>query len=72
MTSNTVAQYRVEIRCLEAAITAFRPCGAALWPGGGRVNSSNGVAHAASGAAESVLEAGLVTCGLCGQDSGES
>jgi hypothetical protein len=73
----TAALYRGEIRRLDAAITAFRhaePRGR-----GGRASNNNGVpARCSCGrrirVAETVLELGPITCGLCGGDfeAGES
>jgi hypothetical protein len=68
----TAALYRGELRRLEAAITAFRHAE----PGGGRggrTNSNNGVAARCGcgrrvRVAQSVLELGPITCGLCGSE----
>jgi len=67
----TTAQYRPELRRLEAALVAYRR----FEPGGrgGRTNNNNGVA-ALRGCgrrirvAVPVLEAGRITCNLCGSD----
>lgn len=67
----TAAAYRVELRRLGDALVAYRR----LEPGGrgGRKNNNNGVAARCGcdrriRVAESVLEAGPITCGLCGTD----
>jgi hypothetical protein len=64
----TAALYRAEVRLLEAALVAWR-----LGEGTGRVSSNNGVAARCGcgrriRVAASVLEAGPITCGLCGSD----
>jgi len=65
----TAALYRAELRRLADALVAYRR----LEPGGrgGRKNNNNGVAARCGcerriRVAESVLEAGPITCGLCG------
>ena len=65
----TSALYRAELRRLADALVAYRR----LEPGGlgGRKNNNNGVAARCGcerriRVAESVLEAGPITCGLCG------
>ncbi|MGH3191604.1 MAG: hypothetical protein ACRDOU_26780 [Streptosporangiaceae bacterium] len=66
------ALYRAELRRLDDALVAYRR--AELVTGrGGRTNSNNGVAARCEcgrriRVAESVLEAGPITCGLCGGD----
>jgi hypothetical protein len=68
----TAALYRAELRRLDAALVAYRHAE----PGdgrGGRASSNNGVsARCGCGrrirVAESVLDAGPITCGLCGSD----
>jgi len=68
----TAALYRAELRRLDAALVAYRH--AELGNGrGGRASSNNGVAARCQcdrriRVAESVLEAGPITCGLCGSD----
>jgi hypothetical protein len=68
----TAALYRAELRRLDAALVAFRR--AELVNGrGGRSNSNNGVAARCEcgrriRVAESVLDDGPITCGLCGTD----
>ena len=68
----TAALYRAELRRLDAALVAYRH--AELGDGrGGRASSNNGVsARCGCGrrirVAESVLDAGPITCGLCGSD----
>jgi hypothetical protein len=67
----TAALYRAELRRLGAALVAYRrvePNGR-----GGRKNNNNGVAALCGcgrrvRVAESVLEEGPITCGLCGTD----
>jgi hypothetical protein len=68
----TAGQYRAGVRRLEAAITAFRHAEPHSGPGG-RTNSNNGLAALCGcgrriRVAESVLAAGPITCGLCGED----
>jgi hypothetical protein len=67
----TATAYRAELRRLGDALVAYRR----LEPGGrgGRKNNNNGVAARCGcdrriRVAESVLEAGPITCGLCGTD----
>jgi hypothetical protein len=68
----TAALYRAEVRRLDEALVAYRR--AELGNGrGGRPNNNNGVAARCEcgrriRVAESVLEAGPITCGLCGTD----
>jgi hypothetical protein len=66
----TAALYRAELRRLEAALVAYRRFEPARR---GRTNSNNGVAALCGcgrriRVAVSVLEAGPITCGLCGSD----
>ena len=67
----TAALYRAELRRLDEALVAWRH---AEGDGrGGRKNNNNGVAARCGcdrriRVAESVLEAGPITCGLCGTD----
>jgi hypothetical protein len=66
----TAALYRGELRRLDAALVAYRHHDHAR---GGRGNSNNGVAARCQcdrriRVAASVLEAGPITCGLCGSD----
>jgi hypothetical protein len=67
----TAAQYRPELRRLEAALVAYRR----FEPGGrrGRTNHNNGVAALCGlgrriRVAVPVLQAGPITCNLCGPD----
>jgi hypothetical protein len=65
----TAALYRPEVRRLDEALVAWRH--AESTSQGGRKNNNNGVAALCScgrriRVAESVLEAGPITCGLCG------
>jgi len=68
----TAALYRAELRRLDAALVAYRH--AELGDGrGGRASSNNGVSARCGcdrrvRVAESVLDAGPITCGLCGND----
>jgi hypothetical protein len=68
----TAALYRAEVRRLDEALVAYRR--AELGNGrGSRPNNNNGVAARCEcgrriRVAESVLEAGPITCGLCGTD----
>lgn len=68
----TAALYRAEVRRLDAALVAYRH--AELGTGrGGRTSSNNGVAARCEcgrriRVAQSVLEAGPITCGICGSD----
>jgi len=66
----TAGQYRAELRRLGDALVAYRRFEPA---GRGRANNNNGVAAFCGCSrrirvAESVLEAGPITCGLCGTD----
>lgn len=68
----TAMLYRGEIRRLEAAIIAFRHSEPHR-RGGTRTSSNNGVAARCGcgrriRVAESILKAGPITCGLCGED----
>jgi hypothetical protein len=67
----TAALYRAEIRRLDEALVAWRHADGR--GRGSRANNNNGVAALCGCArrirvAESVLEAGPITCGLCGTD----
>jgi len=67
----TAVLYRIELRRLEEALVAWRHADG--HGRGGRANNNNGVAALCScgrriRVAESVLEAGPITCGLCGND----
>jgi hypothetical protein len=67
----TAALYRAELARLDKALVAWRHADGA--GRGGRTNSNNGVAALCGcgrriRVAESVLEAGPITCGLCGSD----
>jgi hypothetical protein len=64
----TAAVYRAELRRLEAALVAYRHVESGR---GGRTSNNNGVAARCGcgrriRVAESVLNAGPITCGLCG------
>jgi hypothetical protein len=68
----TANAYRAEVRRLEAAIVAFRRADHGGGRGG-RTNSNNGVAARCDcgrriRVAETVLELGPITCGVCGGD----
>jgi hypothetical protein len=68
----TAALYRAEVRLLEAALVAWR-LGEGTGRAGGRGSSNNGTAARCGcgrriRVAASVLEAGPITCGLCGGD----
>ena len=67
----TAALYRPELRRLDEALVAWRHADG--HGRGGRASNNNGVAARCScgrriRVAESVLEAGPITCGLCGTD----
>lgn len=67
----TAALYRAELRRLDDALVAWRHADGA--GRGGRANSNNGVAAVCGcgrriRVALSVIEAGPITCGLCGGD----
>jgi hypothetical protein len=69
----TAAQYRAEVRRLDAAIVAWRHGERNGSGRGGRTSSNNGVAARCEcgrriRVAESVLAGGPITCGLCGSD----
>ena len=66
----TAALYRAELRRLDAALVAYRHADHGR---GGRASNNNGVAARCQcdrriRVADSVLEAGPITCGLCGGD----
>jgi len=68
----TAALYRAELRRLDAALVAYRHAELGNRRGG-RTSSNNGVAARCAcdrriRVAESVLEAGPITCSLCGGD----